>query len=323
MITTVWRQRNVYDVGLVDIFSGPAFVWAECACAALRLADKPYVLNLHGGNLPSFASSWSKRVSRLLSSAAATVAPSSYLFQSMRRYRSDLRLIPNAVDVAAYKFRLRENAAPNIIWLRAFHRIYNPLLAVEVMNRLTRNFPKARLTMVGPDKGDGSLEETLRRISQLQLSHCISLQGPVPKKSVPEVLSAFDIFINTSSIDNTPVSVVEAMSAGLCVVSTNAGGMPQLVESERNGILVPVADPDAIAAAIRRVITEPGLAPRLSKSAHERTREFDWSIVLPLWIALLKSAARVDNGVAPMSAYHKTPAARDLRPDAALPTRKT
>ena len=75
----------------------------------------------------------------------------------MRPYRADLHLLPNALDLNRYRFRLREEPQPRMVWLRAFHEIYNPFLAAEVAALLGDSFPDIRLTMVGPDKGDGSL----------------------------------------------------------------------------------------------------------------------------------------------------------------------
>jgi len=289
MLSTTWLHRNDYEVAIVDVFSGAAFFWAECVCRLLRLARKPCVLCLHGGNLPEFTRGRQRRTMGLMSSAAAVVAPSAYLFEHMRKYRSDLLLIPNAVNFSDYYFRVRETVAPNLVWLRAFHKIYNPILAVEVMYRLKREFPTARLSMIGPDKGDGSLEATKNRIAELGLTECISVHGRVPKNRVPETLKTGDIFLNTSNIDNTPITVLEAMAAGLCVVSTNVGGMPKLVNNEREGILVPPADPDAMAVAVRRILKEPGLAERLSKNAGAKTLTFDWSAVTPRWTELLAS----------------------------------
>src|SRR5437773_692073 len=90
MISTVWRKRREYSVAQVDVYSGLAFLWAEAVCQNLRWAGKPYVLTLHGGNLPSFARRWPRRVCRLLRSAAAVTTPSRYLLENMLHYRSDL-----------------------------------------------------------------------------------------------------------------------------------------------------------------------------------------------------------------------------------------
>src|SRR5512138_3370882 len=81
MLQTVWRRRHEYGLAQVDVYSGLAFVWAELVCQALRLVNKPYILTLHGGNLPVFARRWPGRVRRLLTSAAVVTTPSRYLMQ--------------------------------------------------------------------------------------------------------------------------------------------------------------------------------------------------------------------------------------------------
>jgi glycosyltransferase involved in cell wall biosynthesis len=79
------------------------------------------------------------------------------------------------------------------------------------------------------------------------------------------------------------------MACGLCVVSTNVGGIPYLLEHEQDTLLVPSDDPAAMATAVRRLLTEPDLAERLSRNARQKAEQFDWSIVLPQWEALLIS----------------------------------
>jgi glycosyltransferase involved in cell wall biosynthesis len=102
-------------------------------------------------------------------------------------------------------------------------------------------------------------------------------------------MSRGDIFLNTTNIDNTPVSVLEAMACGLCVVSTNVGGIPYLLEHEHDALLVPPNDPQAMATAVHRLLNEPDLAERLSRNARQKAAQCDWSIILPQWEALLTS----------------------------------
>jgi glycosyltransferase involved in cell wall biosynthesis len=273
------------------VFSGPAFGWAEAAAQLLHSIGKPYVAQLHGGGLPSFALREPDRVRRLLVFAAAVTAPSRYLQESMRPYRSDIRLLPNAVDVPFYTLRLRANAAPHLVWLRAFHAIYNPNLAALLLAELVGEHPDAKLTMVGPDKGDGSLQGFEQTVRALDLDGRVELAGLVPKAQVPTWLDRGDIFINTTNYDNTPVSVIEAMACGLCVVSTNVGGIPYLLEHERDALLVPPNDPRAMTDAVRRVLSEPGLAELLSRNARRKAEGFDWQVVLPQWDTLFAEVA--------------------------------
>ena len=288
MLWTVWRRAQDYDLAHVDVYSGPAFFWAEATGFLLRRLQKPFLLTLHGGNLPAFAKRWPKRVRRLLGSARAVTSPSPYLHAAMHPYCPRLQLIPNALDLARYPARQRRRPAPKLIWLRAFHSIYQPDMAPAVLSQLVKAFPDSHLTMIGPDKHDGSLPRTREVARKLNLGDRLTITGAVPKNQVPQWLAQGDIFLNTTNVDNTPVSVLEAMACGLCVVSSNVGGIPYLLEHEHDALLVPPHDPEAMAAAVRRLLTEPRLAARLSRNARQKAEQFDWSVILPQWEALFQ-----------------------------------
>lgn len=291
MLITTWRQRRRYQVAQVDVFSGHAFLWAEAVCWTLRRAEKPYVLSLHGGYLPDYANRWPQRVRRLLDSAATVTTPSPYLLQRLRSCREDLRLVPNPLDVREFRFRLRGRPATRLIWVRAFHRLYNPMLAPKVVACLVREFPEIRLVMIGPDKGDGSLQATKELARELGVAGNIEWPGAVPRADIPRWLDQHDIFLNTTNADNTPVSVLEAMASGLCIVSTNVGGIPYLLDAEAEALLTPADDPAAMAAAVRRILSDPPLAESLSHHARQKAERFDWAAILPQWDTVLRSAA--------------------------------
>src|SRR4051812_13893919 len=147
MLATVCNRRGDYDVAQIDVYSGAAFFWAEAVALALRGIGKPYILTLHGGGLPRFARHWPLRTKRLLQSADAVTAPSGFLQEELRRLRPDLRLLPNAIDGAGYPFRLRARPAPRLIWVRAFHDIYDPTLAISALAILRERIPAATLCM--------------------------------------------------------------------------------------------------------------------------------------------------------------------------------
>ncbi|GAG24764.1 unnamed protein product, partial [marine sediment metagenome] len=128
-------------------------------------------------------------------------------------------------------------------------------------------------------------------ITRLNVEDKITIFGPVPKLEVPIRLSQHDVFLNTTNVDNTPVSVIEAMALGMCVVSTDVGGIPYLLDDGHNALLVPPGDPEAMAAAVRRVLTEPGFAGTLSNNARTSARLYDWDLILPMWMKLLQNIA--------------------------------
>jgi glycosyltransferase involved in cell wall biosynthesis len=291
MLSTAWRTREHYWIAQVDLYSGPAFFWAAAVCALLRMLHKPYVLTLHGGNLPEFSRRRPWMTKKLLQSAAAVTAPSGYLLEEMSEYRADIQVLPNAITLSNYPFVPRNGARPRLVWVRAFHHIYHPELAVRVLARLKDKFPEIERTMAGPDKGDGSFEATQALAKELGVEKQIKLLGRIPKNEIAKWINAGDIFLNTSSVDNTPVTVLEAMACGACVVTTKVGGIPYLCSHGTDSMLGPAGDVTAMAANVARVLSEPELASSLSRNARSRVELLDWSAILPRWSALLCSVA--------------------------------
>jgi glycosyltransferase involved in cell wall biosynthesis len=290
-LTTIWRLRHQYAVAHVEVYSGWAFRLTEAACWMLRRAGKPYALTLHGGGLPEFARRNPQRVTRLFAAAHTVTAPSRYLLETMQPYRADLRLIPNPLHLPAYAYRPRQQAQPQLVWLRSFHEIYNPSLVPRILAKLVQRHPEARIVMVGPDKGDGSLARMQAVAKELNMLDRIEIPGAVPKAEISNWMNRGDIFLNTTNVDNTPISVLEAMACGLCVVSTNVGGLPYLLANGETALLAPANDADALANAISRILEEPALAAKLSSQGRAEVERFDWSVVLPQWEALFGTMA--------------------------------
>jgi glycosyltransferase involved in cell wall biosynthesis len=293
--TVIHRSR--YDIGFVDLYSGRAFLWGEAISTALQLLGRPFVVTLHGGGLPEFARTRGDRVRRCLARASAVTAPSRYLLEQMSPYRSDIRLLPNPIDLSTHPFRHRDKAALRLVWVRAFHKIYNPQMAARAMALL----PDADLTMIGGDRGDGSLRDTVAIADKLGVADRMRFTGAVKRDQVSSYLQSADIFVNTTNYDNTPVSVIEAMACGLCVVSTSAGGVGYLIEDGVDGLLVRPDDAKSMAEAVRAVSEDPGLAARLSRNARAKVEKFDWTYVLPQWEQLLSSILGVQSSTAAAS----------------------
>ena len=292
MLSTSWRERRRYSVAQVDVFSGPSFYWAEAVCALLRRFGCPYVLTLHGGALPLFARRHPKRVARLLGSADAVTAPSRYLVRALAPVRPDIIWLPNSIDLGRFRFRERQKPRPRLVWLRAFHRIYNPVLAVRTIAELRQEFPAVELAMYGADRGDGTLRHARDAVRALGLVRCVRIEKATVFRRVPDRLDESDIFLNTSSVDNAPVSPIEAMACGLAVVSTNVGGIPHLMEHERQALLVPPNDPEAMASAVRRILIEPSLGAQLSRNARHAAERYDREPILTRWEELLDRVRR-------------------------------
>ena len=125
---------------------------------------------------------------------------------------------------------------PKLLWVRSFHKVYNPRDGNYVAHELNKIYPNVELCMVGPDK-DGTLEKCKRLSNHLKIFKMLNLLAYL-KKDWISLSYNYDIFLNTTNYDNLPVSVLEVMALGIPIVSTNAGGLKYLHNQESDGLLV-------------------------------------------------------------------------------------
>lgn len=288
MLIATFRLRREVSVVLIDTFSTQAFWFAVMSAILCKLLGMPYVPVLRGGNLPERLVNSPRVCQWLFSGAAQTIVPSRYLGESLSSIGVRAINIPNFIEIGSYPFRYRSTVEPKLLWVRGFHQIYNPMMALEVVKVLLDKYPKTVLCMVGGDV-DGTQTEVKSAIAASNLNDHVQLMGRLNKAEWIELAVNYDIFINTTHIDNLPVSVIEAMALGLPVVSTDVGGIPYLLTHEETALMIRDGDIRAMAECIDRLVTAPSLSARLSKHGRTRAEEFSWEMVGPKWFTLLDS----------------------------------
>ena len=281
IIYSLIRWRNQYDLAIINVFSGPAFIVADISSYLLKVLKKPFIVVLHGGNLPNFSSSRQKWVKRVLKRAHRIVSPSRYLSRFCESMDLDVTIIPNTIKLENYIFRERSSINPKLLWMRTFHEIYNPEMAVEVIERMKNTIPDIHLTMAGQEKG--RLEFVQRLVREKGLGKQISFIGFLNMQDKRKVFNNHDIYLNTTRIDNTPVSVIEAAAFGLQIISTNVGGIPDLLTENETALLVDNEDVEGMVQAIQLLLRNPGLAEKLSNNGKKIAEACSWKNILIQW----------------------------------------
>ncbi len=285
MLFCVLKNSKV-DAVLIDTYSTTNFWYAFLVSQLCRLLRLKYIPILHGGNLSSRLRTNPKLCGMVFNNSYQNVAPSLFLMEKFTDMGyQNLIHISNSIELQNYPFLERNEAKCNLLWVRSFAQIYNPIMAVEVFSLLKKKYPNATLCMVGPDK-DGSLYEAKTRAKELNVE--VEFPGKLSKKDWITMSKEYSIFINTTHFDNMPVSVMEAMSLGLAIVSTNVGGVPFLLKDEKNALLVPDGNVNEMAYAIFRLIEDPDFFKSIVKNARDKAKEFEWDEVKLKWIAILK-----------------------------------
>jgi glycosyltransferase involved in cell wall biosynthesis len=146
--------------------------------------------------------------------------------------------------------------------------------------------PDATLTVVGSGKD----EHQLRALAgTLRLNH-VAFAGRVAPSAINRVYSDHDIYLQSPDIDNMPLSLLEAFSSGLPVVSTDVGGIPAMLRHGEHGLLAPANDHATLAAHVLRLLDEPNLGWMLARNARETVEAYRWPVVREEWLRAYREA---------------------------------
>ncbi len=290
-IFTILKGRNKYKLIIIDTYSSANFYFAFASAFLAKLFHIPYVPILRGGSLPARLEKSPGLSAYLFRGSYKNIAPSMYLHQAFEALGYPVDYIPNNIDMKIYQCKRREIVRPRLLYVRAFHTIYNPTLAIHVLVDLLKKYDDAVLCMVGPDK-DGTMKETVDLAQSLGVTDKVKFTGALTKPDWIALSADYDIFISTTDFDNHPVSVIEAMALGLPVVSTNVGGVPFLIDDQENGLLVPPRNRDAFVAAIAHYVENPIDAQLVAEKARKKVEAYDWEIVKKQWFDLIDLAKK-------------------------------
>jgi L-malate glycosyltransferase len=288
MLWIVFRNHRSASAVLIDVYSTFAFNYFLAIAILSKGLNVKYISILHGGNLPSrlgktrSVSIWAFR------NAFVNVTPSLYLKNAFEARDIKTVFIPNFIDIAHYPFTKRILFGPNLLFVRSFHKIYNPQLVVEIFYRLLKKFPEGKLCMVGPNK-DGSESLVREKIRELNIEQHVVLPGRLSKSDWIKLSNQYDIFISTATTDNMPVSLIEAMLLGLPIVATQVGGIASLLQHGKFGFSIEGSNPDDYVRQIEAIIMGQGDVMEVVDNARKYATTFDWQEVKSKWTTLLDS----------------------------------
>lgn len=160
-----------------------------------------------------------------------------------------------------------EGAAPLLLNVGRLHPVKSQLDLMPMMRRLRQRLPDARLLVAG---GGPLHEELERKAAEQEVQDVVRLLGS--RLDVPDLLDACDALVLSSVTEAAPLPLIEAMRAGKPIVATAVGGVPEMVEDGRTGIIVPPRDPASLADAVERMFTLPGLAESMGEAGRTVAR---------------------------------------------------
>lgn len=277
-----------YDV--IHIYSASYLSFVLSPTPALlisKLYGKKALLNYHSGEAADHLKRWRRTAIPTLRLADKIIVQSNYLLEVFARFGLPTRAIFNHLEIDKFHFRERTLLRPLFLSNRNFEPHYNVGATLRAFALIQRRFPEARLKVVG----DGSQRAELERLAEeLDLRHT-EFTGLVRPDRMPELYDEADIYLNSSEIDNMPLSLLESFASGLPVVTTDAGGIPYLVQDGETGLIVRTGNYQAMADCAIRLLEDSELAMKIAKQAHEEVGRYSWQAVRGEWLAVYRELA--------------------------------
>ena len=284
--TDFLRLYQAAYIGMKLQEEGPRRVHAHFAGMAARTAfwirkffGIPFSFTAHANDI--FApNKFAIDLEKLMESASAIVTVSDFAVSYLReRYPASadrIHRVYNGIVIEQFASARSRSEPPLILGVGRLIEKKGFAHLIEACDELRKRENQFRCEIIG----EGPLEGELRaQIDRLQLATIVALTGSKSQTEIAERLAAASVFVLPCVIDaagdrdNLPTVIMEAMAAGLPVVSTLVGGVPEMVAHDATGILVPPGDFAVLAGAIERLLADPDRARRFGEQGRTRARE--------------------------------------------------
>ncbi|MEJ5251863.1 MAG: glycosyltransferase family 4 protein [Armatimonadota bacterium] len=272
-------------VGHVDLvhihFASRASTWRKSVFAMLaQMAGEPYILHAHGGEFRDFYSRQprvlQRWIARMLRRSRRLIA----LSEGWKQYYTGqfglpserVAVLPNPVDMPSTPPSRGNRSCVTLLFLGRMGHIKGATRVVQALSALPEEVLKrAHLAMAG----DGNVESVRQEVSNLGLDKQVTVMDWVTAEQRNTLFASADIFVLPSLNEGLPMSVLEAMSWGLPVITSPVGGIPEVVQHGVNGLLVPPTDIPAIAQAMQELIENEPLRLQMGINARSSVEHLD------------------------------------------------
>ncbi len=240
-----------------------------------KILKKRIIITYHGGAAREFFGNHPSFIKIIMKYAQHITVPSRYLANIFFEYGFQPIVIPNIINKKFVKFRIREEINPYLIVTRSLEKIYNIECAIKAFQIVKERHENGKLIIIG----DGSERKNLELfVNQLNLEDVV-FKGRIPNNDIYNELNKSDIFLNPTTIDNMPVSSLEALACGLLIISTKVGGIPYIIKDNENGLLVDDNDHVAMADKVDELIRNKKLSRKLINNGKKCIDNYNWHAI--------------------------------------------
>ena len=263
-----------YDVLHIHACSYWGMVPAVMGVIAGKLWNKRIVITYHGGGAAEYFAKHIGFVKRWLSRADQVIVLSGFLKEIFDQYNIPCVVIPNIV-VLQPPIKRNTDIAPKFISIRHLEPLYNIPCILRAYERVLKVYPDATLDILGR----GSQREELEAYVEEHQLTGVTFVGQVPNQQIYDYLANADVMLSAAKADNMPVSLLEAMNAGLLIIATKVGGVPYMVEDGKTGLLFESNNCNDLADQMMWVLEHSQEVNTIIHNAQTDVQKYSWDNV--------------------------------------------
>lgn len=272
MFSQLMRKARGYDVIHIHCCSYVGFFSAILGVTVARRLGKRCICTYHGGGAESFFNRYTWLVKRYLNRTDANIVLSGFLAQVFDKYGIKYHIIPNILEADDSHYRKRTTVSPRFISVRTLQPLYNIQCIIRAFAIVKEKINDAMLYILSDGPERNKLEALVR---ELNLSD-VQFIGRVPNTDVYDFLDKADVFVSMPTIDNQPMSVLEAFKCGLLVISSRVGGVPYMVEDGKTGLLVESDNHIQLASKMLYALSNQTQSLGMIIAGHNELAKYKW-----------------------------------------------
>ena len=261
-----------------------------------KIKKIPYVVSLRGADVPGYSERFAfiykilTPIIKLIWQEAHFVVSNSQGLKDLANQsapKQAIDIIYNGIDVNEFFPRSDwEKATQNIITVSRLTKRKGIEYLISAISEVKKSFPGVKLFLAG----DGDYRESLSGlVSHLELEETVIFLGLVPHEELPaQVYQKADLFVLPSLNEGMSNTMLEALASGLPLIATPTGGSEELIEEGKNGFIVPMKDPSALAEKIKFIFEQEKERIRMGINSRKKAEELSWQKVMEKYLELYR-----------------------------------
>jgi glycosyltransferase involved in cell wall biosynthesis len=276
LVSTAFRMlRSGAVVADIHAVSDRSLLSHAAVMFGALLVRRPAILRIHGGDFHrtfETAGGAERRLIRLILRAASRLVVLSEIWRgrvAAIQPLARIEVIPNPVNCAQLAKLGGRSPRPcrRILFLANFCERKGHFDAIEALALVVPRYPDVLLVLCGEDRDEGAMARIQARCAELGITANVLFRGTVSGAAKDEEFRLADVLILPSHTENMPISVIEGMAAGLPVVASSVGAVPEMIRHGETGLLVTAQRPAELASSLESLLADSGLGRRIGATA--------------------------------------------------------